>query len=148
MNYTAAVMLLLPAMALHAQWELMPPIKNTSEYEAIVMVNELVGYAADRPTGTILATEDGGNTWVRRQHLLSNKPLAIHMIDEERGVAVGQFGSVLRTTDGFRTMASSSNVSYGHVNCVYFINDTLGWIGTESGRIYRSSPPPAWTSSR
>lgn len=129
-----------------AQWELMTPIKNTSEYEAIVMVNAQVGYAADRPTGTILATEDGGNTWVRRQHLLSNRPLAIHMMDEQRGVAVGQTGSVLRTTDGFRTVQSFWNAGYGHLNCVFFINDTLGWIGTESGRIYRSTDAGAtWT---
>lgn len=31
-----------------AQWELMTPLKNTSEFEAIEMVNDLVGYAADR----------------------------------------------------------------------------------------------------
>ncbi|MBX2971954.1 MAG: T9SS type A sorting domain-containing protein [Flavobacteriales bacterium] len=129
-----------------AQWELMTPIKNTSEYEDIVMVNELVGYAADRPTGTILATEDGGNKWVRRQHLLSNNPLAIHMWDEQRGVCVGQTGSVLRTTDGFRTVQSSWNAGYGHLNCVFFINDTLGWVGTQSGRIYRSTDAGAtWT---
>ncbi|HRO38945.1 MAG TPA: hypothetical protein PLZ25_03410, partial [Flavobacteriales bacterium] len=134
--------LLLSALALSAsaqQWELMTPIKNTSEYEDIVMVNELVGYAADRPTGTIIATEDGGNKWVRRQHLLSNNPLAIHMWDEQRGVCVGQTGSVLRTTDGFRTVQSSWNAGYGHLNCVFFINDTLGWVGTQSGRIYRST---------
>lgn len=134
--------LLLSVLALSAsaqQWELMTPIKNTSEYEDIVMVNELVGYAADRPTGTIIATEDGGNKWVRRQHLLSNNPLAIHMWDEQRGVCVGQTGSVLRTTDGFRTVQSSWNAGYGHLNCVFFINDTLGWVGTQSGRIYRST---------
>src|SRR5690606_21850925 len=93
----------------------------------------------DRPTGTILATEDGGHTWVRRRHLLSNNPLAIHMWDEQRGVCVGPLGSILRTTDGFRTVTGSSNVGYGHINAVFFINDTLGWIGTQSGRIYRTT---------
>ncbi len=125
-------------LACAAQWELMTPIKNTSEYEDLVMVNELVGYAADRPTGTILATEDGGNTWVRRQHLLGSNPLAIHMWDEQRGISVGQTGGVLRTTDGFRT-ATSSSFGVQTNNCVFFINDTLGWIGRQDGRIYRST---------
>lgn len=129
-----------------AQWELVTPIKNTSEFEDLVMVNDLVGYAADRPTGTILATEDGGNTWQRRQHLLGNNPLAIHMWDEQRGIIVGNSGSTLRTTDGFRTALGSFNPTYGHLNCVFFLNDTLGWVGTQSGKIYRSTDAGAtWT---
>jgi photosystem II stability/assembly factor-like uncharacterized protein len=129
-----------------AQWELLTPIKNTSEFEDLVMVNDLVGYAADRPTGTILATEDGGTTWQRRQHLMSNNPLAIHMWDEQRGIIVGNSGSTLRTTDGFRTATGSSNPTYGHLNCVFFLNDTLGWVGTQSGKIYRSTDAGvSWT---
>lgn len=124
---------------LSAQWTLLTPIKNTSEFEDLVMVNELVGYAADRPSGTILATEDGGVTWDRRQHVLSNNPLAIHMWDEQRGIIVGNSGSTLRTTDGFRSATGSSNPTYGHLNCVFFLNDTLGWVGTQSGKIYRST---------
>lgn len=129
-----------------AQWELVTPIKNTSEFEDLVMVNDLVGYAADRPTGSILATQDGGNTWQRRQHLLGNNPLAIHMWDEQRGIIVGNSGSTLRTTDGFRTALGSFNPTYGHLNCVFFLNDTLGWVGTQSGKIYRSTDAGAtWT---
>lgn len=129
-----------------AQWELMNPIKNTSEYEDIVLVNDLVGYALDRPSGTILATEDGGVKWSRRQHLLFNNPLALHMWDEQRGISVGNTGSMLRTTDGFRTATGSSNPTYGHLNCVFFINDTLGWVGTQSGKIYRSTDAGvSWT---
>lgn len=129
----------------HAQWQLVNPIKSTSEYEDIVLVNDLVGYAADRPSGTIIATEDGGNTWQRRRHLMGNLPLALHMWDEERGVAVGQFGSVYRTTDGFRTVTTSSTGAQSN-NCVFFINDTLGWIGRQDGRIYRSTDAGAtWT---
>lgn len=138
MKVLSTVLLFFCATLAHAQWELLNPIKNTSEYEDIVLVNDLVGYAADRPTGTIIATEDGGNTWERRQHLMGNLPLALHMWDEERGVAVGQFGSVYRTTDGFRTVTTSSTGAQAN-NCVFFVNDTLGWIGKQDGKIYRST---------
>ncbi|MEO8591624.1 MAG: YCF48-related protein [Flavobacteriales bacterium] len=126
------------ASAVNAQWELVTPIKTTSEFEDLVMVNELAGYATDPPNGAILCTEDGGSTWQRRQHLLQNNPLAIHMWDAERGICVGNSGVVYRTTDGFRTATSSFNPTYGHLNCVFFLNDTLGWVGTQSGKIYRS----------
>ena len=52
------------------QWELVTPIKSTGEFKDLVMVNEQVGYLADRLNGTILATADGGVTWQRRMHLL------------------------------------------------------------------------------
>ncbi|HQV74272.1 MAG TPA: YCF48-related protein [Flavobacteriales bacterium] len=127
------------AFVANAQWELVTPIKNTSEFKDLVMVNDLVGYATDWVNGAILSTADGGITWQRRQHLLQNTPLAIHMWDEERGVCVGNSGIVYRTTDGFRTATSSFNPTYGHLNCVFFLNDTLGWVGTQSGKIYRST---------
>ncbi len=138
MRSSFTLVLLLSLLRLHAQWELVTPIKTNSEFEDLVMVNDLVGYAADRPSGTILATEDGGNRWQRRQHLLLNNPLAIHMWNEERGICVGNSGAVYRTTDGFRTISASVLSTSGHLNCVFFLNDTLGWVGTQSGKIYRS----------
>ncbi len=128
------------------QWELVTPIKTTSEFEDLVMAGDLIGYAADRPNGAILCTEDSGNTWQRRQNLLLNNPLAIHMWDDQLGICVGNSGTVYRTTDGFRNMTASFNPTYGHLNCVFFLNDTLGWVGTESGKIYRSTDAGvSWT---
>lgn len=124
--------------ASYAQWELLTPLKTNNEYEAIIMVDQQVGYAADRIYGSIFATEDGGSHWERRQHVLSNRPLAMHMWDAQRGVAVGQSGSVYRTSDGFRTVTGSSTGVQSN-NCVFFINDTLGWIGKQDGKIYRST---------
>jgi photosystem II stability/assembly factor-like uncharacterized protein len=93
-----------------------------------------------------LCTEDGGATWQRRLNLLQNKPLALHMWDDVRGICVGNSGTVYRTTDGFRTATSSFNPTYGHLNCVFFLNDTLGWVGTQTGKIYRSTDAGvSWT---
>lgn len=145
MRYLTAFFLIVTS-AIHAQWELVTPIKTTSEFEDLVMVNELVGYAADTPNGAILCTEDGGTTWQRRTHLLMNVPLAIHMWNEQLGLCVGNNGTMYRTTDGFRTISTTSNPTYGHLNCVFFLNDTLGWVGTQSGKIYRSTDAGvSWT---
>ena len=128
------------------QWELLTPIKANGEFTGLVMVNDQVGYLADQVNGTILATADGGVTWQRRLHQMWNKPRAFHMWDEDHGICVGSSGSIIRTTDGFRTGSSATNISYGHINCVFFINDTIGWLGTEIGRIYRTTDAGvSWT---
>lgn len=122
-----------------AQWELTTPIKTRSEFPAIKMVDGTTGYAIDDPLGAILRTHDGGAHWERMADNLGNSPRAMHLWDAQRGIVVGESGSVYRTTDGFTTISSSNDPTRGHLSCVFFINDTLGWMGTEGGRIYRST---------
>lgn len=97
--------LLLCATIASAQWELVTPIKTRSEFEAIKMVTDEVGYAIDKPMGAILRTRDGGTTWERMASNLTNSPEAVFMWDEERGIAVGESGSVYLTSDGFTTIS-------------------------------------------
>ncbi len=132
------LLFLLLFTAAHAQWELMTPIKTRSEFEAIRMVNDQVGYAIDKPMGAILRTHDGGATWERLYNSLQNSPCALFMWDEERGIIVGESGTVFLTEDGFDNITTSVNPTYGEFSCVHFVNDTLGWAGTLTGKIYRS----------
>src|SRR5690349_12938325 len=131
--------LLLGHLSAFAQWQLTTPIKTTSEFEDLVMVGPSMAYATDPVHGAVLCTNDGGLTWDRRQHLMFNDPHAIRMWDTERGVVVGNGGAVHLTDDGFRTLSGSADATRGSLNCVFFVNDTLGWIGTQSGRIHRST---------
>ena len=126
------------SMALAQQWELVTPIKTRSEFEAIKMVTDEVGYAIDKPMGAILRTRDGGTTWERMANNLINSPEAVFMWDEERGIAVGESGSVYRTSDGFTTITGQQNPTFGELSCVFFVNDTLGWAGSLTGKIHRS----------
>ena len=120
-----------------AQWKLTTPIKTRSQFDAMLMVDDIRGYALDKSMGVMLRTLDGGANWERLNCGLT-VPRAIHMWDMEHGIVVGQAGSISLTDDGFATFTNSSDITYGHISCVYFVNDTLGWIGTESGKIYRS----------
>lgn len=122
-----------------AQWELVTPIKTRSEFPGIQMVNDLVGYAIDRPLGAILRTDDGGSHWTRLANNISSQPRALFMWDELRGIVVAGSGTIIRTSDGFVTTTTSLNPTFGAISCVFFLNETLGWIGTESGKIYRST---------
>ena len=132
-------LLLFASVASAQQWELVTPIKTRSEFDAIKMVSDAVGYAVDKPLGTILRTHDGGASWERMANNLSNSPVALFMWDDLRGIAVGESGSVFRTTDGFETIAGAQNPTFGELSCVFFVNDTIGWAGSLTGKIFRST---------
>ena len=146
MRHTFLLSALLLSFATHAQWELVTPIKTRSEFTALHMVSDAVGFAVDNPMGAILRTSDGGHHWERMVNGLTNNPIGMHVWDDQRAIAVGENGSVYRTTDAFTTITSSNNVLFGHFSCVFFVNDTLGWAGTGAGRVYRSTDAGAnWT---
>ncbi len=146
MRSTLTLPTLLLTFATSAQWELVTPIKTLSEFDAIQMVSDNVAFAVDWNRGAILRTYDAGVNWERMANGFTNNPMALHMWDDERGIVVGENGSVYRTTDAFETITTSNNPTFGHLRCVFFLNDTLGWVGTESGKIYRSMNAGAtWT---
>ncbi|HQW06039.1 MAG: T9SS type A sorting domain-containing protein [Flavobacteriales bacterium] len=138
MKYFAVPALLCASLFTHGQWELMTPIKTRSQFDALAMVSDAQGYAVDKPMGAILRTFDGGVRWERMANNLSNSPTAIFMWDADRGVVVGEGGAVYRTNDGFNTITGQSNPTFGELRCVHFVNDTLGWAGSVTGKIIRT----------
>ncbi len=137
----AAALFLVFATANAQQWELTTAIKSRSKFPAVQMMNATLGYALDNnAVPAILRTRDGGTTWERMVHLSFNSPQDMYMWDDQRGIVVGGSGGIFRTTDGFENTTSSSGTStYGTLRSVTFANDTLGLIGTDAGRIYRST---------
>ncbi len=123
------------------QWELTTAIKSRSKFPAVQMMNATLGYALDNnAVPAILRTRDGGTTWERMVHLSFNSPQGMYMWDDQRGIVVGGSGGIFRTADGFENTTGSSGTStYGTLRSVTFANDTLGLIGTDAGRIYRST---------
>lgn len=146
MKRSLLLVLTLHALLTSAQWELVTPIKTRSEFTALHMVNDASGFAVDNPMGAILRTHDGAFHWERMVNNLSNNPIGMHVWDDQRAIVVGESGSVYRTSDAFTTTVGSNNPGYGTFQCVHFVNDTLGWAGTQAGRIYRSIDAGAsWT---
>jgi photosystem II stability/assembly factor-like uncharacterized protein len=140
MRTLSAILVLAASLSVHAQqWELTTPIKTRSEFTDLQWVSSTVAYAVDKPMGAILRSTDGGNTWERPYQNFFNDPMAIHMWDAQRGIATGELGLVVLTTDGFATTTASTTPGNGNYRCVFFLNDTLGWIGTESGKVLRTT---------
>ncbi len=145
-TFSTLVLSVITIAASAQQWELTTPIKTRSEFTAIRMVDENVAFAVDKPMGAILRTADGGTTWERRIVNTLNKPVALWMWDDQRGIAVCESSRIMRSTDGFATATTTSHLGYGNFKCVFFLNDTLGWLGSDSGKILRTTDGGAnWT---
>lgn len=101
--------------------------------------------------GVILATVDGGNTWIKQRDEGRNlsadaeapAPLMdVWFKDESTGWAVGAFGTALETRDGGATWTDIAerlnNVDEFHINAIAGTAAGDVYFGSESGIIFRS----------
>jgi photosystem II stability/assembly factor-like uncharacterized protein len=122
----------------------------------------LLGVYASSPTaahvvgafGTLLSTSDGGATW-RKQELSWDRliPLitkdsgilepnlnAVYFVNPETGWIVGEFGLVLKTSDGGRTWSSQT---YGsdrpQLFAVMFRDKLTGWSVGQQGTVLKTT---------
>ena len=116
-----------------------PPTLNN-----IYFVNDKIGFVTgDR--GTILHTEDGGETWNRKiarneSSGQNNNPrpirarlLGIQMISDTTGFIAGSENTILKTTDGGETWVGSSErarvgETRNNLENIWFVSSSKGWI--------------------
>lgn len=128
------------------QWELVTPVKTRSELPAVRMTGPTTGYMIDRVMGFVLKTTDAGDSWKRFPFNMLDKPKALWMWDEQRGIIAANSGRFYRTSNGWDAVTSVFQPTWGNGSCIYFVNDTLGWAGMESGKILRTTDAGAtWT---
>ncbi len=103
----------------------------------ITMVSKFsVGFESsfqEEKNGTILATTDGGITWVS----VANGPDAwledIAFVSSTQGWVVGENGTILVTKDGGLTWSKQGSGTTSGLFSVDFISETRGWaVGTRS----------------
>jgi photosystem II stability/assembly factor-like uncharacterized protein len=76
-----------------------PGLPSALTLEWVHFVNDQVGYISGA-NGTTLRTENAGRTWRLLASLTSSSINAVDFIDSFNGIAVGDQGTVLRTSDG------------------------------------------------
>lgn len=93
----------------------------------------------------ILATVDGGKTWIRQyQNLELEAPLLdIWFRNEQEGFAVGAYGAFLHTTDGGKSWEDVKdlldNEDDYHLNSIAAIKESGLFIVGEQGAMFRSA---------
>lgn len=100
----------------------------------------------------ILATEDGGRTWVRQYQgeNLQDSFLDVLALDEQRAIAVGAYGLFCTTADGGRTWTRRKiREEDSHLNRLTRGSSGAVYLAGESGTLLRSTDQGAtWTPIR
>lgn len=98
--------------------------------------------------GAIMQTQDGGDTWLRRESGTRRSLYSVAMPDAKHGWAVGQLGTILRTDDGGATWKEQPNVKRGqgvHLFGVHAIDANTAWVVGEWGtRMFTSDGGQTW----
>ncbi|POA35662.1 MULTISPECIES: YCF48-related protein [unclassified Pseudomonas] len=113
---------------------------------AVYFVDDKHGWAVGHDA-QILASEDGGVTWIKQfEDLKREAPLlAVWFKDVSSGFAVGAYGALLETTDGGKNWADVGdhldNPDQYHLNAIAAVKDSGLFIVGEQGSMFRS---PDW----
>lgn len=113
---------------------------------AVFFLDETHGWAVGHDA-QILASTDGGTTWVKQfEDLEREAPLLdVWFKDRNSGFAVGAYGALLATTDGGVTWEDVSdrmdNEDAYHLNTIIEVKDSGLFVVGEQGAMFRS---PDW----
>ena len=104
----------------------------------------IAGSAYDPPECIIAHTSDGGLTWVTQYEGTSESFSDLAFADLDHGIAVGETGAILRTSDGGARWdqtppcclsSGAASLSFPTPNCAYLVGDEgtiLRWEGPSS----------------
>ena len=63
----------------------------------------------------------------------------LHFVSETTGWAVGQEGTILKTSNGGNSWIQQNSGTATNLRSVFFLNDQLGWIGGQNGIIIKTT---------
>lgn len=77
--------------------------------------------------------------WFLQTSGTSNNLNSVYFVDYQTGIAVGQSGTVLRTTNGGANWTGVSTPTSNHLFGVHFINSQTGWIVGDLGTVMKTT---------
>lgn len=108
-------------------WLFQNPYPTSESLSGVKFVSPQKGWIIGME-GTILYTEDGGNTWDIQESGTNQYLTSLFFIDEKTGWIVGTKGTILYTEDGGKKWVSQDSGSTNPLHKVFFINSKEGWI--------------------
>jgi len=132
-------MLLLPVSGLASQWH--DPLYDV----CLTGTRQIaVGYY-----GTILLSEDGGDTMSQVPSSTKELLVCLCFPDADHGWVVGDNGTILATSDGGRTWKKQNSGVTKYLTGVYFVSPRKGWVVGQNGTIlYTSDGGAHWESQQ
>ena len=89
--------------------------------------------------GVILASDDGGETWVRQNSPVPYHLYDIQFIDGENGWIVGRWGKVLQTQNGGESWEEKESGSLRALKAIQFVSNKVGYIAGSGGTVLRTT---------
>ncbi|MCX7611947.1 MAG: YCF48-related protein, partial [Ignavibacterium sp.] len=78
--------------------------------------------------------------WFWQNPLPQSNPLySVKFIDANTGWAVGELGTIIKTTDGGINWTVQSSDTIGALNSVCFVNANIGWVAGANGTILKTT---------
>ena len=117
------------ASSVYAQgWLFQNPYPTSQSLSGLKFVSPQKGWIIGME-GTILYTEDAGNTWDIQESGTNQYLTSIFFINEKTGWIVGTGGTILYTEDGGKKWVSQDSGSDHYtLHKVFFIDSKEGWI--------------------
>ena len=137
----------IPAMSSAGSWNgwiYQNPYPTSNTLLAVKFVTPKKGWMAGQH-GTILYTEDGGETWEAQESGTEQDIKSIAFVNEKTGWAAGNGGVIVHTEDGGKTWRSQGNTR-ANLHNVYFLNEKEGWVAGDQGlALFTKDGGKKWT---
>jgi photosystem II stability/assembly factor-like uncharacterized protein len=119
-----------------AQW--FPKNPGTEKLiNATCFNNGYSGYAAG-DCGTILKTDDGGNTWTTQSSHVNVSLYTVKFPAADTGFVAGDSGTILRTVDGGEHWEKLTSGVFFSLQSLYFTNTMTGFAVGDSGILLKT----------
>ncbi len=133
--------MLLPAISLAGSfngWIYQNPYPTSNTLLAVKFVTQKKGWVAGEK-GTILYTEDSGDTWEAQESGTEQDIKSLAFVNEKQGWAVGNGGTIIHTEDGGKTWVSQGGSETAPLNKLFFLNEKEGWAVGMSGLVLHTT---------
>jgi photosystem II stability/assembly factor-like uncharacterized protein len=95
---------------------------------------------------TVTGANAQGWNWLNPKPT-GNDYRSVVFVDTNTGYAVGDFGTIIKTTDGGTHWTLSASGTAQHLNSVYFTDFSTGYVAGDGGVILKTTDGGAiWTS--
>ncbi len=118
-------------------WIWQNPLPQGNTLNDVYFVDSNTGWQVGE-AGTILFTDDYGESWTRQVSGTTDDILGVTFIDSNHGWAVGENGLILHTNNGGNDWSAQSSGTTDDLNCIFFIDSLLGWTVGESGAYFKT----------
>lgn len=123
-------------------WIYQDPYPTSNMLMAVKFVTPKKGWVAGE-VGTILYTEDGGETWETQESGTEQKLSSIFFVNEKIGWAVGEQGIIIHTDDGGKSWVTQAQ-THQFLLKIYFINDHDGWAAGHDAILHTTDGGKKW----